>query len=106
VAWPVLLRWRPRCSAPCGDSTGDGWRLYQTRWGGGVLTGHGRWQWGGENNLARWRAKGMTELWWPGRASMSPAAGGEDGGGEAWSKRGGRRGTTKLTEGGDNGAVV
>jgi hypothetical protein len=31
---------------------------------------------------------------------MSPAAGGEDGGGEAWSKRGGRRGTTKLTEGG------
>jgi hypothetical protein len=42
--------------------------------------------------VGRRKRHGAAELRWLGRASMSPAAVGGDGGGEAWSKRGGQRG--------------
>jgi hypothetical protein len=56
---------------------------------GGVLTIDNR-RWWGEENGPAWRcSKAAAELWWPGRASMSPVAGGGDGGGQVQSKRGG-----------------
>jgi hypothetical protein len=45
---------------------------------------------------ARWRSKAAAELWWPGRVSMSPAAGGGDKVGEARSERDGRRGRDRA----------
>jgi hypothetical protein len=83
-----LHQW-PRCSAQGGDTMGDRWRLRRARRGGGVLTGDGRWWCGGENGPTQWRSKAVMELQWPGRALTSPAVGGEDGGGEATSRRGG-----------------
>jgi hypothetical protein len=94
------LHRRPRCSAPSGDSTGDQQQLRQAKWGGGVLTGDGQWRWGGENGPTRQRSKAAVELRWPGRASMSPAAGGEDMGGEVRPKRGERRGHGEAHQGG------
>jgi hypothetical protein len=81
VAQPARLRRRPRCSTPGGNSTVDRRRLRRAWWGSGVLTGDG-WR----------RSRAAAELQWPGRASTSPVAGGEDGGGEALSKGGRRRG--------------
>jgi hypothetical protein len=89
VVRPARLRRRPRCSAPDGDSMGDQWQLRRARWGGRVLNGDGRWQWGDENSPARRRSKAAVELRWSRRASTSPAARGEDGRGEARSKKGG-----------------
>jgi hypothetical protein len=70
--------------------------------GGGrvVLIGDGRRRWSDENGPTRQRSKAVAELRWPGRASLSPAVGGGDMGGEAWSKRDERRGMTEHTEGG------
>jgi hypothetical protein len=67
-------------------------RLRQARWGSGVLTEDGRRWCTGENGPMGRRSKAVAELWWLGRASMSPAAGGGDMGGEARSKRGRQRG--------------
>jgi hypothetical protein len=92
---------RPRCSAPTGDSMRERWRLRRTRWGGGVLTRDDRRRWSEENGLMRWCSRAVAELRWPGRGgSMSPAAGGGDRGGEAWSKRVGRRGCGRAHRGG------
>jgi hypothetical protein len=43
----------------------------------------------------RWRSETAAELWWPGRASMSPTTGGGDGGGEL--TEGERNGSAKTT---------
>jgi hypothetical protein len=100
VAWPTRLRQRPRCSVPSGESTGERRRLHRAWWGSRVLTRDGRRWWGGGNDPTRWRSKAVAELQWPGRASTSPVAGGGDGGGEAWSKRGGRQGHGRAHQGG------
>jgi hypothetical protein len=47
--------------------------------------------WGGENGLTRRHSKAAAELRWPKRVLTSPTVAGGDGGGEAGSKRGGRR---------------
>jgi hypothetical protein len=93
-----LFRW-PRCSTPSNDSTGERRWLRRARWGGGVLTEDGRWRWGGENGPARQHSMAAAELWWLGRASTSPAAGGGNGEGEAQTKRGGRQGQTRRGDG-------
>jgi hypothetical protein len=82
---------------PGGDSTGERRWLRQARWGGEVLTEDGRRRWGEESGPAWRRSKAAAELRWPGRASMSHAAGGGDGGGEVRSKRGRRWGAAELT---------
>jgi hypothetical protein len=83
TAWPAQLRRWPRCSARGGDSPRE------------------RWQWSRENGLARRHSMAAAELWWPGRASMNPAAGGWDMGGEARSKRGRRRECGRAHRGGE-----
>jgi hypothetical protein len=52
--------------------------------------------------LRRWRSSGGRG----GGGSMSPVAGGGDRGGEAWSKRVGRRGCDRAHRGGENGVAA
>jgi hypothetical protein len=87
VVRPAWLRRWPRCSTSGGDSTGERRQLCRASWGDGVLTGDGWLGWCGENDPTRRRTSGGR-----GRASMSPAAGGGDMGGEVRSKRDARRG--------------
>jgi hypothetical protein len=59
----------------------------------------------GVKKMARQHSKVAAELRWPGRVLTSPAARGEDGGGEARSKRCGRRGRDGTHLGGGDDVV-
>jgi hypothetical protein len=72
----------------------------------GGYTGDGRQWWGRENGPMRRRSKATAELRWPGRMSTSPAAGGGDVEGEAWSKRGGQWGRGGAHRGGGDDGIA